>query len=148
MLLSKRTQYGIRALVCFAESYEQGYLQSKEISAREKLPRRFLESILNTLTRGKYLTSRIGSAGGYRLAKPPEEIMLGEIVARLEGRWLTEEQPKAKGGAQSERAGEFAIRYIQGQLTDAVRQVLDRMSLADLAEHVAQQDKAGAMYFI
>jgi hypothetical protein len=33
-------------------------------------------------------------------------------------------------------------------LTDAVRQVLDRMSLADLAEHVAQQDKAGAMYFI
>src|ERR1041385_5027633 len=58
MLLSKRTQYGIRALVCFAEAYERGYLQARELSKREKLPPKFLESILNALTRADYLVSK------------------------------------------------------------------------------------------
>ena len=71
MLLSKRTQYGLRAMICFADAYERGFLQAGENSPREKLPPKFLESILNALARANFLDSKIGSAGGYRLARPP-----------------------------------------------------------------------------
>jgi Rrf2 family protein len=145
MLLSKRTQYGIRALVCLADAYERGFLQAGELARREKLPPKFLESILNALARGNFLISKIGAAGGYRLARPPKEIILGGIIARLEGRRLMQTQPAAHAG---ERPGEIAIRLVQTHLTDAVRQVLDNTSLADLAEQVAAQSSEGRMYFI
>ena len=145
MLLSKRTQYGLRAMICFADAYERGFLQARELSHREKLPPKFLESILSTLTRANFLESKIGSSGGYRLARPPKEIMLGDIVARLEGRRIMQVQRDAP---HSERPGESAIRIIQSHLTEAVRKVLNTTSLADLAEQVAAQGRAGQMYFI
>jgi Rrf2 family protein len=145
MLLSKRTQYGIRALVCLAENYPRGFVQAGALARREKLPLKFLESILNALARANFLISKIGAAGGYRLARPPKEIMVGGIVARLEGRRLMQIQPAAHPG---ERPGESAVRLVHVHLTDAVRKVLDSTSLADLAEQVAAQASEGQMYFI
>ena len=148
MLLSKRTQYGIRAMVLFAEAYESGFLQARELSRREKLPPKFLESILSMLTHGNYLVSRIGTSGGYRLAKPPGAIMLGDIVSRLEGRKIIQILPSRRASEPTDRPGEFAIRILQSHLTDAVHKVLETTSLADLAEQVAQHGRAGQMYFI
>ena len=145
MLLSKRTQYGLRAMICFADAYERGYLQSRELSHREKLPQKFLESILSALTRANFLESKIGSSGGYRLARPPKDIMLSEIVGRLEGRRLMQTQRESQ---HLERPGECAIRLIHSYLTEAVRNVLDTTSLADLAEQVAAQGRSGEMYVI
>lgn len=144
MQLSKRTQYGIRALVCFADAYDRGYLQARELSSREKLPPKFLESILNALTRGKFLISKIGATGGYRLGRPPQEILLGDIVARLEGKRLLE-PPVAEA---NERPGELAVRLVQAHLTEAVQGVLATATLAELAEQVAQQVRGGQMYYI
>jgi Rrf2 family protein len=145
MLLSKRTQYGLRAMVYFADAYERGFLQAKELAHREKLPLKFLEAILSTLTRSNFLTSKIGAAGGYRLAKPPKEIMLGEIVARLEGRRLMQTQTREP---LNERPGEVAIRIVHTHLTDAVRKVLDTTTLADLTAQAAQHSHTEQMYFI
>src|SRR5947208_17180362 len=91
MQLSKRTQYGLRAMICLADAYERGYLQTKELALREKLPTKFLESILSALTRGKFLVSRIGASGGYRLARAPRDMLLGDILVRLEGKKLLEQ---------------------------------------------------------
>ena len=144
MQLSKRTQYGLRALICFADAYEHGFLQTRELSAREKLPVKFLESILAALVRGKFLVSKIGASGGYRLARPPQDILLGDIVARLEGKRLMDSQTLEAG----ERPGEIAVRIVQAQLTDAVRNVLNSTSLAELAEQTSQQSPGGQMYYI
>lgn len=145
MQLSKRTQYGLRALIHFAEAYERGFLQARDLSTREHMPPRFLESILNSLTRGKFLNSKIGIAGGYRLARHPKQIVLGEVVSRLEGRrlMLTPDEESA-----DESVGLAGVRILQSHLTDAVRKVLDTTSLADLAEQVAQQNRGGQVYFI
>jgi len=145
MQLSKRTQYGIRAMVCLADAYQRGYLQTKELAAREGLPTKFLESILSALTRGKFLASKIGASGGYRLARAPRDILISDIVNRLEGKKITEED--AETFAQ-ERPGEVAVRLIQAQLSGAVRGVLSTMTLAQLAEQITQQARGGQMYYI
>jgi Rrf2 family transcriptional regulator, cysteine metabolism repressor len=143
MQLSKRTQYGIRALVCFADAYHTGYLQTRELSAREKLPPKFLESILSALARGKFLVSKIGNQGGYRLAKPPKDILLSDVISRLEGRLLEDAEPDLH-----ERPGQTAVRLIEVRLTEAVHDLLEKMTLADLAEQVAQRSRSGQMYYI
>ena len=145
MQLSKRTQYGLRAMICLADAYQRGYLQTKELAAREGLPTKFLESILSALTRGKFLTSKIGATGGYRLARAPQDILISDIVGRLEGRKLMEEDEPAES---QERPGEVAIRLIQEQLSGAVRKVLSATTLGQLADQVSQNTRNGQMYYI
>ncbi len=147
MQLSKRTQYGLRAMICLADAYERGYLQTKELASREQLPTKFLESILSALTRGKFLTSKIGATGGYRLARPPKDISISDIVGRLEGKKLMEEQPDVEAG-NTERPGEVAVRVVQGELSEAVQRVLKAMSLAELGEQVSARSRATEMYYI
>ena len=144
MQLSKRTQYGLRALICLADAYEHGFLQTRELAQREKLPTKFLESILAALTRAKFLTSRIGATGGYRLTRPPKNISLAEIVGRLEGKKMMEDEIPAD---PAERPGEVAVRLVQSDLSIAIRAQLAAMSLAQLADKVAQQGR-GQMYYI
>jgi Rrf2 family protein len=144
MQLSKRTQYGLRAMICLADAYQRGYLQTKELAAREALPTKFLESILSALTRGKFLVSKIGATGGYRLARAPKDILVGDIVARLEGKKLMDDQLDPEPG---ERPGEVAVRIVQTELSTAVRDVLNTLTMAQLAEQVAQRSQ-GQMYYI
>jgi Rrf2 family protein len=145
MQLSKRTQYGIRAVICLADSYQRGYLQTKELASREGLPTKFLESILSALTRGKFLVSKIGATGGYRLARPPKDITLGDIIARLEGKKLLDDENPAES---LERPGEVAVRMVQFELSDALRNVLNNLTLAQLAERISAGTRGGQMYYI
>ncbi len=131
--------------MCFADAYNRGHIQTREVSAREKLPPKFMESILSALTRGKFLVSKIGASGGYRLARPPKEIMLRDIIERLEGTQLLEE---AEEIPHNERPGEIAVRLIESRLSSAVREVLESTTLADLTEQVALLSKSGQMYYI
>ena len=143
MQLSKRTQYGIRALVCFADAYEQGHLGARELSKRERLPTKFMESILNSLTRGRFLDSRKGAFGGYRLARPPEQITLAEIIERLETTRLLD----AQESSANERPGETAFRLIEDRLALAAREVFQKTTLAQLAADIALAG-GGQMYYI
>jgi len=67
--LSKRTEYGLRAIVQLAQLWPRNFVQSKDLAEHEDLPNKFLESILLALRRGGFLESKVGSGGGYRLAR-------------------------------------------------------------------------------
>ncbi len=146
MQLSKRTQYGLRALVCLCEFYPKGYLQTRELAAREELPTKFLESILSALARAKLLSSKIGATGGYRLAKNPREIMIGDVIARLEGKKLLQEAESPSSDEQS--PGEIAVDILQSKLSGAISDVLESTSLAGLVDMVGQRSRSGQMYYI
>jgi len=144
MQLSKRTQYGLRAMICLADHYQRGYLQTKELAAREGLPIKFLESILAALTRARFLASKIGSTGGYRLSKNPQNISVAELISRLEGgQFIEDEEPDA-----NEHPGEVAVRLLSEQLSAALRQILTHMTLAHLTEQVTQKTGTSQMYYI
>lgn len=146
MRLSKRTEYGLRAVVQLARLAPRSYVQSKDLVQQEDLPNKFLESILLALRRGGFLESKVGSGGGYRLSKHPRDIVVGDIIRRLEGR-LTQ---KDGAPAAEMTPGKVAVRLISQQLTDATDDVLDNMTLEQLLEQVnkatgpAQQE----MYYI
>jgi Rrf2 family protein len=84
-MLTKKTRYSILALTRLAKEYGKGTLLINEIAESEKIPKRFLESILLELKNNGFLGSKLGKKGGYYLKKKPEEISLLEIIRLFEG---------------------------------------------------------------
>ena len=145
MRLSKRTEYGLRAIVQLARLWPHRYVQSRDLSAQENLPNKFLESILLALRRGGFLESKVGSGGGYRLSRSPRDISVGDLIRRLEGR-LTVRQSTP---ANEVSPGEVAVRLINDKLTQATDDVLDAMTLEQLLEHVNRASSSQQeMYYI
>jgi Rrf2 family cysteine metabolism transcriptional repressor len=143
--LSKRTEYGLRAVVQLARLEPRAFVQSKDLAQQEKLPNKFLESILLALRRGGFLESKVGSGGGYRLSRPPRDIAVGELIRRLEGRLTIKES--ARVGDLS--PGEVAVRLLNEKLTTATDDVLDAMTLEQLMEHVGRAvNQQQEMYYI
>jgi Rrf2 family protein len=143
--LSKRTEYGLRAVVQLARLWPRNFVQARDLAQQEDLPSKFLESILLALRRGGFLESKVGSGGGYRLSRSPREISVGDVIRRLEGR-LT-----LKDGVPTtdQSPGKVAVRLINDRLTDATDEVLDHMTLEQLIEHVNRATSTQqAMYYI
>jgi Rrf2 family protein len=144
--LSKRTEYGLRAVVQLARLWPRNFVQSRDLAQQEGLPNKFLESILLALRRGGFLESKVGSGGGYRLSRAPKDIGVGDLIRRLEGR-LTIKEGTSSPADQS--PGKVAVRLINEKLTEATDQVLDTMTLEELVEHVHRATSTSQeMYYI
>ncbi len=146
MRLSKRTEYGLRAIVQLAKLWPTHYVQSRDLSKHENLPNKFLESILLALRRGGFLESKVGSGGGYRLSRSPREIVVGDVIRRLEGRLSARDTTPTP---RDTSPGEIACHLVNHRLTEATDKVLDNITLEELLEEVGRQ--AGSqqeMYYI
>ena len=84
-MLSKRTKYGIKALVYLARKEEHTPINIAEISTNENISRKFLESILLTLKKNGILGSKKGKTGGYYLIKKPSDVKMSAVLRVLEG---------------------------------------------------------------
>jgi Rrf2 family protein len=145
--LSKRTEYGLRAVVQLARLYPTGFVQSRDLAQQEDLPNKFLEAILLALRRGGFLESKVGSGGGYRLSRAPREINVGDLIRRLEGR-LTIKESQAVPVAELS-PGKIAVRLLNDKLTQATDDVLDKMTLEQLLEQITRATSGQqAMYYI
>ena len=87
---TNRTDYGIRALIYLA-NHEGTHAKAADIGAAMGIPTGFLQQVLQELQRSRLVSSRSGPAGGYRLARSPEDITILEIVEALEGPLQTSE---------------------------------------------------------
>jgi Rrf2 family protein len=120
-------------------------VQSRDLAKQEKLPNKFLESILLALRRGGFLESKVGSGGGYRLSRAPRDISVGDLIRRLEGRLTVKEAAPSADVTP----GEVAVRLLNDRLTQATDDVLDAMTLDQLLEHVNKTTSVQqAMYYI
>lgn len=145
MRLSKQTEYGLRAVVQLARMGPRQFVQSRDLSQAEALPNKFLEAILLSLRRGGFLESKVGREGGYRLARAPKDIRVGDLVRRLEGRFTIKEGAVASDVSP----GEAAVHLLNEKLTEATDNVLDNLTLEQLLD---EANKAAGthqqMYYI
>jgi Rrf2 family protein len=138
--ISKRTQYGLKAVLNLASHYGEGPVLISSISESEGIPVRFLELILLQLKNRGLLQSKKGKGGGYELSRPPSTITIGSLIRIMEG-------PLAPLPCASETAFKpctecpdvegCGIRIVMRQVRDAMAEVLDRTTLADLLRQMA-----------
>ena len=85
MSVSSKCYYALRAVYALADHPGPEPLKIAEIAEREQIPIRFLEVILNQLKGGGFVQSRRGAEGGYRLARPADQLTVGEIMRYIDG---------------------------------------------------------------
>ena len=147
MKISHRGLYALKAVLHLAEAHDRGLVKIHEIAAQEGIPEKFLEGILVTLKNARVVASQRGRDGGYRLRRPPEEIMVGELVRIMDG-------PLAPLGDAVELAQRVRTEPRHAGLFDvfldvrnAAAEILDHISLADVlrrSESLARQRGARA----
>jgi len=152
MKLSLRGEYAIRALLFLSQNLEEPLVRIQTISDQQNIPKRFLEQILNDLKSAGLVRSKRGMAGGYRLARRPEQISLAEVVRHVEG-------ALAPVSCVSERFYEkcscpdesrCAVRSVMKEIRDAIVRIAERVTLAHLCERSQklQQEPLAALDFV
>ena len=85
MEVSVKGEYALRAVFDLACADSTEPVKIAKIAERQQIPQKFLELILSQLKQGGYLSSRRGADGGYFLARPAEEITVGDILRQIDG---------------------------------------------------------------
>lgn len=138
MKISTKGRYGLRLMTDLAVYYDQGLIPLKEIAARQEISEKYLEQIMMQLNRSGLVRSVRGAQGGYRLAKPPEDITAGAVLRVLEGSLCPVDC--VDGTAACPRVARCATVGLWSRLKEAVESVVDHTTLADLAEEFRRKN--------
>ena len=136
-MISQRAKYALHALLALARTNES--LMVGVIAASERIPRKFLEQILLELKRHGIVQSRRGRLGGYGLLMPADRITFGQVLRILDGPiaplpCLSRIAYRRCADCQSEESCE--VRRVFARVTEEVRAVLDRTTIADALRKV------------
>jgi Rrf2 family protein len=83
--LTKRADYAIRTVLALARAADDERLSVRRVAADQRVPERFLPQVMRDLVRAGLVEGTVGRAGGYRIAKPPAQISLLDVVEAVEG---------------------------------------------------------------
>jgi Rrf2 family protein len=136
-VISKKTKYGLQALLLLAREYGQGPLLISELAEREGIPKKFLEYILLQLKNAGVLQSQKGKGGGYALAKAPAEISVGQAVRILEGPLAPVPCVSVMAYQKCQECRDertCGIRLVMKDVRDAMARILDHTSLQDMLQ--------------
>ncbi len=128
---TRRTDYGIRALLFLAHRYPRPG-KAAEIGEAMEVPIGFLHQVLQELQRARLVISRPGRTGGYALARPPETITIRAIVEALEG--PLEAQECALRGGPCHWEDVCALHWVWSGAQHALIKALEAATLAQVAE--------------
>ncbi|MGH9716459.1 MAG: SUF system Fe-S cluster assembly regulator [Candidatus Acidiferrales bacterium] len=130
--LGKLTDYGLVLLTCMARSHGASLRTARDLALESKLPLSTVSKLLKGLLQSGLLISQRGIRGGYTLARDPHEISVLEVIAAVEGPMaLTECSTDVTGLCHIEPC--CPIKTNQQIINQAVRGVLDKVTLSDLA---------------
>jgi Rrf2 family protein len=154
--ISKRTQYGLKAMLALGRRYGEGPVLIATLAKEEAIPLKFLEVILLDLKGSGLLDSKKGKHGGYQLNRPPSTITLGSIIRMMEGPLAAlpcASETAFKPCEECEDIESCGTRIIMRQVRDATAAILDQTTLASLLRQVesARQErsrKEPLMYYI
>lgn len=132
MRLTTRGRYGLRAMVELARGFGQGPLFMSAISARQRIPRKYLHSLLTILRSAGLVHSLRGSRGGYTLARPPADITAADVVIALEGPMLLVDCEER--GTCCEMYDTCPTRELWQDLGTMIEERLRSVTLTDLAK--------------
>ena len=134
MKISTKGRYALRLMLDLAQHRnEQEYVSIKKIAQRQDISEKYLEQIVAHLARAGFVTSVRGAQGGYRLVMEPKDYTVGMILRHIEGNLSSvkclEESPN-----KCRRCNNCVTIEVWKQINDAVNNVIDNITLQDLAD--------------
>ena len=135
MKLSAHEEYGLRCLLRIGLAGPEESLTIPEISHAEALSPSYAAKLLRMLRRGGFIKSARGKAGGYMLARPARQIVIGDVIAVLGGRLFESEDFCHEHAGQIQvctRSVDCSVRSLWHAVQSVVDEVLSKTTLQDL----------------
>jgi Rrf2 family protein len=151
MKLTSRGELALKAMLELskAETANTGGLSAAEIARRCNASAKFLEQVLAQLKAGGFVLSRLGARGGYRLARDPEQIFVGEVSRLIDGPLA----PAPCASVTQHRACDWCadeatctLKTVWAEVRDAVAGVMDAISFGELVRR--SEETATPRYYI
>ena len=135
-MLSKKTQYALKALGFLAAKYGEGPVLISEISRRKKIPIKFLESILLELKQAQILDSKKGKGGGYYLTESPKKTTLAKAIRVIGGPIALLPCVSLNFYERCKDCNEAVcgLNKVMAQTRDATLKILEKKTLAELID--------------
>ena len=133
MKLSTKGRYGLRALIDLALYSEEEAVSLQSIAGRQNISVSYLEQLVRKLKKEGLVTSVRGAQGGYKLAKPAQEISVGEVLRALEG---SINAVSCGEGENVHCQGEdlCVTRYVWQRINASIQETVDSIMLEQLVE--------------
>ncbi len=147
MKLSKKSRYGLRALIDLAVNSRTELVSLGSIAQRNDISAQYLEHVFSALRKAHIVKSMKGSQGGYFLERDSKEITVAQIVEALEGTYDLEDEVDRNNVG---RGDQEAIQHlIIDRINDCVQEILEDVTLKDLVDaYEGYQDSVEGMYYI
>ena len=146
MKLSTKSRYGLRALIDLAIHSQNGQVALHQIANRQNLSVKYLEQDFATLRKAGLVRSIKGAQGGYVLARPADQIRVGEIIRILEGDLSLVDMDDPP--EQQTEIRRFLVHKIWQPLSERVAERMNALTLQDLVVHHQVDSGQEPMYFI
>ncbi|MDL2236581.1 Rrf2 family transcriptional regulator [Christensenellaceae bacterium OttesenSCG-928-K19] len=139
MKLSTKGKYGLRALVDLAVNSGEEAVSINSIAQRQDISEGYLEQLMAKLKKAGIVVSTRGARGGYTLAKPADEIWVGDVLRALEGSIEPVDCPGIEGACTD--ADSCVTKTLWKRINDGVNMIVDQMSLQSLIEEGMHERK-------
>jgi Rrf2 family protein len=135
MRLSRRSEYGLRALVDLVRHDGSGPVALGALAQRNNLPTKFLEQIMATLKHGGIVRTTLGSHGGYEMAADASAVSIGRVIRLLDGALapLPCVSLRYYGRCSCPDEATCPLRDVMIDVRDVMLEILDKETLAELA---------------
>lgn len=138
MKISTKGRYALRLILDMALNNTGNPIRIKDIAARQNISDKYLEQIVSVLNKAGFVKSIRGPQGGYKLTKRPEQYTVGMILRLTEGS-LAPVSCLDDEVNMCDRQEECVTLILWRKLDDAIKSVIDNVTLADLMEWDEQQ---------
>ena len=133
MLVSTKGRYALRVMVELAQHESGEYVPLKTIASSQDISEKYLEQIISVLNKAGFVKSVRGANGGYILKKQPKDYTVGMILRATEGSLAPVECAELENGSCDRMSGCVTV-MLWKKINDAVNEVVDNTTLADLVE--------------
>ena len=131
MFVSTRGMYALRVIIDLAEHEADGYTAMRKVAERQNISLKYLEKILPVLVSEGILHGVHGKGGGYRLARRPEEIKVGDVIHLTDGDLVTVACVECNS-QPCEKTSECRTKPMWNELNHVINDYLDGVTIADL----------------
>ena len=142
-MLTAKGKYGLKALMHLGSVPPGKTVQAVDIAEASNIPKKFLDAILGELRNAGIVYSKKGPGGGYVLSRPPGDIQVGHVIRTLDGPLAPIACASRTAFHQCDDCKDVracAVRLAMTKVRDAMAEVLDRMTIADMLRDARQAE--------
>ena len=132
MKLTTKSEYSILALIYIARNEKNCFIKIEEICSKCDIPKKYLELLLTILRQSRYIETKGGASGGYKLAKPASQISVAEIIRLMDGALAATASVSKYFFSDTPLSKEKKLMKIFCEIRDFISERLEALKLSDL----------------